>query len=36
VAEHLREDWLDKLLLTIAALHVATEDDRYVLRARIA
>jgi DNA invertase Pin-like site-specific DNA recombinase len=36
VAEHLEEDWLDKLLLTIAALHLATEDDRYVLRSKIA
>jgi DNA invertase Pin-like site-specific DNA recombinase len=35
-AEHLEEDWLDKLLLTIAALHLATEDDRYVLRSKIA
>jgi hypothetical protein len=36
VAEHLEEDWLDKLLLTIASLHLATEDDRYVLRSKIA
>jgi hypothetical protein len=35
-AEHVQEDWLDQLLMTIVALQVATEDDRYVLRSKIA
>jgi DNA invertase Pin-like site-specific DNA recombinase len=35
-AEHVQEDRLDQLLVTIVALQVATEDDRYVLRSKIA
>jgi hypothetical protein len=35
-AEHLQEDWLDQLLMTIIALQVAMEDERYLLRSKIA
>src|SRR5262249_40670737 len=36
LTEHTQADLLDLLLLTITQLHFATDDDRYVLRARIA
>jgi hypothetical protein len=36
IAQHTDEDWLDQLLRTLVALQVADNDERYVLRARIA
>ena len=36
MAEHAQADRLDQLLLTIARLHFADEDERYLLRAHIA
>jgi hypothetical protein len=36
ITEHTHADRLDQLLLTITRLHFADEDERYLLRARIA
>jgi hypothetical protein len=36
IAEHADEDRIDQLMLTITALRFAPDDDRYLLRARIA
>jgi hypothetical protein len=36
MTEHTQADRLDQLLLTIVRLHLADEDERYLLRARIA